>query len=95
VFFGWIAWRLLQCVFFRLRLGAARALQFLAIGPAAHADRSSRLRLLRWDWIGFGSTRQLLSCSNCSVRAGPSVRPNNSFKPTPLRGFLASCNGTL
>jgi hypothetical protein len=51
--------------------------------------------VLRSDWLGFDYTRRLSCGSHCLVRATPSVRPNNSFKPTPLRGFLASFSGTL
>jgi hypothetical protein len=81
---------------FRFRPGAAHTFRLLTIG-AGGTGLSEFPASDRCAPTGLASAAcaDCLPCSPCLVRTLPSVRPNKSFKPTPLRGFLASFKGTL
>jgi hypothetical protein len=81
---------------FRFRPGAARTLWFLAIGAGGTGlSEFPASDCCAPTGSASAACADYLPCSPCLVRTPPSVRPNKSFKPTPLRGFLASFNGTL
>ena len=57
-----------------------------SVGPAALIIRPSRLRAGALSLAGLRDQAPGMAVLLLSLAPGCSVRPNNSFKPTPLRG---------